>query len=282
MTVDSTARPSHYVGSARSNDLEGKVCVVIGGGSIAPGWGIGKAISVAYARAGAKVLVCDRSLAAATETTDIIREEGGAAHALEVDAVDPKSVQAAIDAAIREFGSLDVIHNNVGIGKAGASANTSPEEWRGIADANLLALHISAQAAIPEMKKQGGGVILTTSSITSKRFIGLPHLAYSVTKAAANHFSRCIAVEYARDGIRSNALVAGLIDTPRIRVTLQKTYGLDEEAMVARRNEQVPLGFMGDAWDIANAAVFLASDKARYITGTELMIDGGLSVAART
>jgi len=279
--TDPSAQGGRHAGPAAGSDLEGKVCMVVGGGSIAPGWGIGKAICVAYARAGAKVLVCDRSLPAATETAEIVRGEGGSALPLEVDAVDPDSVQAAVDAAAREFGGLDVLHNNVGIGKAGESSKTSPQEWRAIADANLLALHISAQCAIPAMKKRGGGVILTTSSITSKRFIGLPHLAYSVTKAAANHFSRCLAVEYAADGIRSNALVAGLIDTPRIRVTLQKTYGLDEEAMVERRNRQVPLGFMGDGWDIANAAVFLASDKARYITGTELLIDGGLSVAAR-
>lgn len=267
---------------AASTDLAGKTCLVVGGGSIAPGWGIGKAMSVAYARAGAKVLVCDRVLAAAAETAEIVRSEGGHAHPFEMDAVDPASVAAAVASAVEHFGSLDVLHNNVGIGKAGPSSATSAEDFRRVTDANLLALHISAQAAIPVMERQGGGVILTTSSITSLRFLGFPHLAYSVTKAAANHFSRAIAAEYAGAGIRANTLVVGLMDTPRIRITLQKTYGTDEGAMLKKRNDQVPLGFMGDAWDVAHAAVFLASDKARYISGAELVIDGALSATVRT
>jgi NAD(P)-dependent dehydrogenase (short-subunit alcohol dehydrogenase family) len=270
-------------GAARDGgDLAGKACIVIGGGSIAPGWGIGKAISVAYARAGAKVLVCDRNLDAATETAGIIESEGGIAIPVALDATDPAGVQAAVQKADDAFGSVDVLHNNVGIGKSGDSGQTSPEEWRAIADANLLALHIATQAVLPVMKRQHAGVILTTSSIGSLRYLGFPHLAYNVTKAAANHFSRLIAVEYAPYGIRANTLVAGLMDTPRIRVTLQKTYASSEAEMIERRNLQVPLGFMGDGWDVAHAAVFLASDKARYISGAELVIDGALTATTHT
>lgn len=255
--------------------------MVVGGGSIAPGWGIGKALAVAYARAGAKVIVCDRVRAAAEETAAIVAGEGGEALALETDATDPASVAAAVMSGLDRFGGIDVLHNNVGIGKAGPSANTTPDDWRRIADANLLALHVATQAVLPGMKQRRRGVILTTSTIGSLRFIGYPHLAYNVTKAAANHFSRHIAVEYAPFGIRAVTLVAGLMDTPRIRITLQKTYGTDEAAMVERRNAQVPLGFMGDGWDVAHAAVFLASNKARYISGTEIVIDGALSATSR-
>jgi NAD(P)-dependent dehydrogenase (short-subunit alcohol dehydrogenase family) len=267
---------------SNSSELVGKTCMVIGGGSIAPGWGIGKAICVAYARAGAKVLVCDRDLKAAEETAAIIKNEGHVARAFGVNATDTAGIAAAVQTAVEEFGSLDVLHNNVGFGKAGDSTQTSAEEWRAIADANLLSVHIATQAAIPVLKAQGGGVILTTSSVGSLRYLGFPHLAYNVTKAAANHFSRLIAVEYAPFGIRANTLVVGLMDTPRIRVTLKKTYGTSEDEMIQQRNAQVPLGFMGNGWDVAHAAVFLASDKARYISGAELVIDGALTATTRS
>ena len=261
--------------------LADKVCVVMGGGTIAPGWGIGKAIAVAYARAGAKVIVADINPITAAETVNKIAEEGNTAVACPVDVTDPGSVATVVQTALRSFGGIDVLHNNVGIGKAGASELTTVEDWRRITDANLLSLHIAAQAVIPEMKKRGGGVILCTSSINSMRHIGLPHLAYGVTKAAANHFTRLLAVEYAQFGIRANSIVVGMVDTPRIRKTMLGVYGGDEEQMLKKRNAQIPLGFMGDAWDVANAALFLASDRARFITGTELVLDGGLTATVR-
>lgn len=264
-----------------SRDLENKTCLVIGGGSIAPGWGIGKAIAVAYARAGARVVVADMNPDAAAETAEIIARENGQAIPCQLNATDPDSVAGAVGLAIETYGSLDVVHNNVGIGKAGDPAETSVEDWRRIADANLLALHVSTQAAIPQMKKQGSGVILTTSTIGSIRHIGVPHIAYGATKAAANHFSKLIAVEYAPFGIRANAIVVGMLDTPRIRLTMMGAYGGDEAAMLETRNRQVPLGFMGNAWDVAHAATFLASDKARYISGAELVIDGALTATLR-
>lgn len=267
----------------KTNDLKDRTCVVMGGGSVSPGWGIGKAISVAYARAGGKVAVCDRILSAAESVVDVIRGEGGAAEAFEVDAADEKSVAGVVAAIRARFGSIDVLHNNIGIGKAGDSGNTSGADWQRISDANLLSVHLATQAVIPHMKENRRGVVLTTSSVGSLRYLGFPHLAYNVTKAAANHFSRLVAAEYAEFGIRANTLVVGLMDTPRIRVTLKNSaYGSSEEDMLARRNKQVPLGFMGDAWDVAHAAVFLASDKARYISGAELVIDGALTATTRS
>ena len=256
--------------------------MVVGGGSAAPGWGIGKAICVAYARAGAKVVVCDRDIDAARAVADLTSSEGSEALPVPMDAADATSVQKSVRLACERFGRVDVLHNNVGIGKAGSSENTSADDWRRISDANLLALHVATQAVIPQMKEQGSGVILTTSSVGGIRYLGFPHLAYNVTKAAAIHFSRLIAVEYAPFNISANTLVVGLMDTPRIRNTLQKTYGASEDDMLARRNAQVPLGSMGNAWDVAYAAVFLASDKARYISGTELVIDGALTATTRT
>lgn len=260
-----------------TQDLANKTCLIIGGGSIAPGWGIGKAIAVAYARAGGRVVVTDINPDAAAETAEIIRNEGGQAVSCALSATDPSSVGAAVALSIETFGSLDVLHNNVGIGKAGDPAETSVEDWRRISDANLLALHVATQAVVPQMKKQRSGVILTTSTIGSLRHIGTPHIAYGVTKAAANHFSKLIAVEYAPYGIRANAIIVGMLNTPRIRLTMMAAYGGDERAMIDKRNKQVPLGFMGDAWDVAHAATFLASDKARYISGTELVVDGALT-----
>lgn len=268
-------------GSTAMEDLAGKVCLVIGGGAMSEGWSIGRALSVSYARAGAKVVVCDRLGAAAEAVADQIVSEGHEAVPVEVEASKADSIAAAVAVAKDRFAKVDVLHNNVGIGKAGNSADTSPDDWRRIADANLLSLHIASQAVIPLMKDNGGGVILTTSTVGSLLYLGFPHLAYNVTKAAANHFSRLIAAEYASFRIRANTLIVGLMDTPRIRTTLQRTYGGSEDGMLRQRNAQVPIGFMGNAWDVAHAAVFLASDKARYISGTELVIDGALTATTR-
>lgn len=263
-------------------ELEGKIAVVLGGGSIGVGWGIGKAISVAYAKAGAHVVVADQQQTAADETLAIISEEGGAGEAHPVDVTDDEHLAALLSAVVAAHGRIDILHCNVGLGKAGPSENTSAAEWRKIADANLTSLHVAATVAVPAMRASGGGVILATSSIAGIRHVGYPHLAYGATKAAANHFMRLLAVENAQYGIRANTIVAGLIDTPRIEKTLAKSYGdrkMDD--IKAVRAKQCPLGRMGTAFDIANAAVFLASDRAGYITGTEIVVDGGLSATVR-
>lgn len=261
--------------------LEGKVCLVLGAGSRSSEWAIGKAIAVAYARAGAQVVVGDVELSAAEAVADLIESEGGVALAQAVDVCDESSVGDAVSATVERFGTICVLHNNVGIGKSGPSADTSTADWRRISDANLLSLHIATQKVLPVMKRAGTGVVLNTSSITSLSHIGVNHLAYGVTKAAANHFCKLIAVEYASSGIRANAIVVGTVDTPRIRSTMLAAYG-NEEEMLRKRVAQIPLGFMGNAWDVANAAVFLASDRARFISGIELIVDGALTATTRT
>lgn len=261
--------------------LAGRACLVLGAGAASAGWAIGQAIAIAYARAGAQVMVGDLNLEAAKATVDFIHSQGYQAQACQVDVTAEASVQSAVSQTVSHFGGLHVLHNNVGIGKSGASSRTTASDWQRIADANLLALHLASQAAIPVMRQAGSGVILCTSSVASQRYVGIPHLAYGVTKAATNHFCKMMAVEYASDNIRVNSLVVGLVDTPRIRKTMMGTYGEDERAMVNRRNAQIPLGKMGDAWDVANAAVFLASDRARFISGIDLVIDGGMSATVR-
>lgn len=259
--------------------LQDKVVVVTGAGSVAAGWGIGKATAVACARAGARLVAADIDADAARETAAIITGEGGEALSLQVDVGDPQSVAALAATAVERFGRVDVIHNNVGIGKVGGPLDVELEDWELIHRTNVTALLIAAKAFLPGMRERRGGVFLTTSSVAGQRYVGFPHLAYSVTKAAATHFTRMIAAQYAGDGIRAVTIVPGLMDTPRIRLTVARAFpDLPFEELRRKRDQQVPMGMMGDGWDVANAAVFLASDEARYITGTELVVDGGLSL----
>jgi len=265
-----------------SQELANRIALVIGAGSIAEGIGIGRAIAICMARAGAHVIAADVDPVSAADTVRLIHDEGGKAEARTVDVLKDSSVTDLIGDIEERHGRLEILHCNVGLGKSGPSQNTSPADWRRISDANLTSLHVAAQAALPMMRAQGRGVITVTSSIASIRHVGYPHLAYSATKAGANQFARALAVELAPEGIRVNAIIAGLIDTPRIGITLAKSYGDKTEAQMREaRARQCPLGRMGSAWDIAEAAVFLASDRAGYITGTELVVDGGLSASIR-
>ncbi|MBA4790269.1 MAG: SDR family oxidoreductase [Rhizobiales bacterium] len=263
-------------------ELQDRVAVVLGGGSIGPGWGIGKAICAAFAKEGARVVVADRDLSSAEDTRDLIAKDGGAATAEAVDVSDDDALTGCLKRTLDTFGRIDVLYFNVGIGKAGPSVETSGADWRRISDANLTALHVAATTVLPAMREQHAGVILATSSIAGMREVGYPHLAYGATKAALIHYLRLLAVENAPFGIRANTIVPGLIDTPRIEKTVAGAYaGADLAAMKARRAAQCPLGRMGTAFDVAEAALFLASDRASYITGTELLVDGGLAATTR-
>lgn len=273
--LDSAPGPAHAAASAR---LDGRVVFVAGGGSAGPGWSIGRASCVTYARLGASVCVADRDRESAELTRACVESEGGKAITLVGDVADPGDVARLFAEARAAFGPIDVLHHNVGIGKVGGPCDIALEDWDRINDVNVRSLLLASREVLPEMAQRGRGVVLAISSVAGMRYVGYPHLAYSVTKAALTHFTRMIALQYAAQGIRANTIVPGLIDTPRIAQTVAKMYSnesLDEAR--AARDRQVPVGRMGSAWDIANAAAFLASDAAAYVTGTELVVDGGLT-----
>lgn len=259
-------------------DLTNRVIFVSGGGSAGPGWSIGRASCVTYARLGAKVCVVDRDQASAEETTQIILGEGGIAQTFVGDVSEEQDVTRLFSDARKEFGPIDVLHHNVGIGKVGGPIETSAADFDRIHKVNVRSLLLAAQEVLPEMASRRSGNIIAISSVAGMRYLGYPHLAYSVTKAANTQFIRMIAQQYANTGIRANTVVPGLIDTPRIAHTVAKMFsenGIDEAR--AARDRQVPLGRSGTAWDVAHACAFLVSDAASYITGTELVVDGGLT-----
>ena len=263
---------------ALPTDLTGRVAFVAGGGSAGPGWSIGRAACITYARQGARVCVADRDAASAEETTALIHAEGGEAVTLIGDVALEADVLRLFAEAKAHFGPIDVLHHNVGIGKTGGPMETSAEDLDRIHAVNVRSLLLSSQQVLPGMVARGGGSIIAISSVAGMRYVGYPHLAYSVTKAAVTQFTRMVAQQYAPHGIRANTVVPGLIDTPRIATTVAKMFSdtsLDEAR--AARARQVPLGRMGTAWDVAHACAFLASDAAAYVTGTELVVDGGIT-----
>ena len=220
----------------------------------------------------------DRDPASAAETTALIHAEGGSAHTFVGDVALEADVERLFDQARSQFGPIDVLHHNVGIGKTGGPMETSAEDFDRIHSVNVRSLLLATQQVLPDMTARGRGSIVTISSVAGMRYIGYPHLAYSVTKAAVVQFTRMLAQQYAGSGIRANTVVPGLIDTPRIANTVANMFSagnLDEAR--AARDQQVPMGKMGSAWDIAHACAFLASDAAAYITGTELVVDGGIT-----
>lgn len=258
--------------------LKGKTAIVFGAGSSGPGWGNGKAAAVAYAREGARVICIDLVQAAADETAAIISEEGGEALAIAADVTKQGSVDDAVATTMARFGGIQILHNNVGVTHMGGPVELSEEKFRAALDLNLGSVYRTAKAVIPAMLASGGGAIVNISSLAAIRWTGYPYFAYYATKAAVNQATMALAMQYARQNIRANCIMPGLIDTPLIYKQISGQYASVDE-MVAARNAAVPMGKMGTAWDIAAAAVFLASDEAAFITGVCLPVDGGQSCA---
>ncbi|NRG19544.1 SDR family oxidoreductase [Rhizobiales bacterium] len=261
--------------------LADKVALVVGAGSIGPGWGNGKAAAVLFAREGAKVVCADINEAAAEETRSIIEGEGGSAIALKCDVTNSAEVKAMVARAVDAYGTINVLDNNVGIAEVGGVVELPEDEWDKVNAVNLKSVFLAMKYVIPVMQKAGGGSIVNISSIASIRYTGVPYATYYATKAAVNHLTRTTAVQYASEHIRVNAVLPGLMKTPMV----EKAAGLadayaegDVEEMWRVRDAQVPMGHMGDAWDVANAALFLASDEAKYVTGIELVVDGGITL----
>ncbi|MCV0397783.1 MAG: glucose 1-dehydrogenase [Rhizobiaceae bacterium] len=259
--------------------LAGRTAIVFGAGSSGPGWGNGKAAAVAYAREGARVACIDLSAEAAEETAEIIRSEGFGATAMAADVTDLASTADAAERTVGAFGSITILHNNVGVTHMGGPVELDEAGFQAALDLNIGSVYRTAKAVLPHMLEAGGGAIVNISSLAAIRYTGYPYFAYYATKAAVNQATAALAMQYARQGIRANCVMPGLIDTPLIYKQISGQYASADD-MVAARNAMVPMGRMGTAWDVAAACVFLASDEARFITGVSLPVDGGQSCMA--
>lgn len=257
--------------------VEGKVAIVTGAGSIGPGMGNGKASSIVYAREGARVMLVDCNLEAAEETRRLIEREGGECITFRADVTKAVDCKSMVETCVKEFGRVDIMHNNVGITIPGGAVELSEENWDKIMNVNLKSMFLTAKFVLPQMEEQGGGVIINIASVNAIRSLPVIAIAYAASKAGVIALTREIAIQYAPKGIRANAILPGLMDTPMVRSSLTQSYGGSVEEMSRRRASLCPTGRQGDAWDTAYAALFLASDEAKYITGATLVVDGGLS-----
>jgi NAD(P)-dependent dehydrogenase (short-subunit alcohol dehydrogenase family) len=269
-------------------DLKGKVAFVTGAGSVAEGWGNGRATAVLLARQGAKVFGVDISKQALHGTATIMEQEGmrqwtGRVCNMTVSA----DVKSAVDECIAHFGSIDILVNNIGGSAPGDPVSMTEEVWDAQIDLNLKTTFLACKHVLPVMERQfedtgKGGAIVNISSIAhmSHQVGGRVNVAYAAAKAGIGAFSRSTAIAYVKKGVRVNTVVVGVMDTPLVSARLVKQLATsDAQALIASRHAATPMGFMGDAWDVANAVVFLASDEARYITATQIVVDGGVTAA---
>jgi len=257
--------------------LKNKVAVIVGGGqSEGETVGNGRATAIRFAREGAAVLVVDRDLDSAEETVKTIASEDGNASAVYSDVTREEDCKAMVIECLSRFGRIDVLHNNVGRSEGDAATTELEEEnWLALMDVNLKSAVFTCKHVLPIMRKQGAGVITnisSTSSVCSRQT-----LAYKTAKAGINAMTQNMAIENAAYGVRVNAILPGLMDTPMAIERRARERKVPRQTVRDERDGQVPLGKMGTAWDVAAAAVFLASEEANYITGVLLAVDGGLS-----
>jgi NAD(P)-dependent dehydrogenase (short-subunit alcohol dehydrogenase family) len=261
--------------------LQGKIAIVVGAGqSPGEGMGNGRATVLRFAQEGAKVMALDRNLASAEETAAMAKKEGGDCVALEADVTKEATLQAAIAAAHQRWGRVDILHNNVGVSIAGGDASPleiTEEAFDRIAAINLRGTIMTCKHALPIMRQQRSGAIINISSVAA--WESYPFVAYKATKAGMIAFTQQLAIQNAAFGIRANVILPGLMDTPMAVDTRARTSGKPRAQVAAERDARVPLrGRMGTASDVANAALFLASDEASFITGVALPVDGGAMV----
>jgi len=258
--------------------VAGKVTLVFGGGACGPGWGNGKAAAMVYAREGARVAIVDIRQDAAQETCTLLRAEGFDARAYTADVTDSNAVAHVVQQTARDFGGIDILHNNVGITRMGSVEELAETDWQQVIDTNLKGVFLTCKHVIPLMLAQSeqgrNGAIVNISSLASQQINNYPYLPYYAAKAGLNHLTRALAVQYAARGIRCNAILPGVIDTPLIYQQISAQFANIDD-MLRMRHAASPTGCMGQAWDVAYAALYLASDEARYINGVCLPVDGG-------
>jgi NAD(P)-dependent dehydrogenase (short-subunit alcohol dehydrogenase family) len=258
--------------------LQGKVAIVTGAGSVGPGWGNGRATAVRFAEEGAKIFAVDRNPDATAETVERVKAVGGEVAVHQCDVTNSKSVAAMVEACLAHYGRIDVLVNNVGGSAHGGPVEMSEEVWDAQVDFNLKSVFLTLKYVLPVMERQKSGSIVNLASTSGIRFTGAFQVGYAATKAGVIQLSRVVAVQYAAKGIRVNTVIPGQLHTPMVEARLaRQRAGGDVEALLAQRQKRIPIGFMGDGRDTANAALFLASDEARFVTGTELVVDGGMS-----
>jgi NAD(P)-dependent dehydrogenase (short-subunit alcohol dehydrogenase family) len=259
--------------------LQGKIAVVVGAGQT-PGEtvGNGRAMALLFAREGASVLCIDRMADRAAETVSLIAEEGGAASGLAADIVKGADCARVVEEAKARYGRLDILVNNVGIGGGDAPAHRLEEAaFDRILSVNLKGMWLTIKAALPVMREQGGGAIVNISSLAARA--GGIQLAYELSKAGVNRLTTSVAQSNARYGVRCNAIMMGYMDTPMAVSGIATATGRPTSEVRAERDARVPLGGkMGDGWDTAYAALFLASDEAKFISGAILPVDGGMGI----
>lgn len=262
--------------------MQDKVVMVMGAGSVGPGWGNGRAIAVKMVEQGAKVMAFDIDGQRLEETiaraAAVAAVHGGSINTATCDVRDSASVGQAAKLALARFGRIDVLVNNVGGSAAGGPVEMAEEVWDAQVDSNLKSVFLACKYVLPIMIDQKGGAIINIASTSGIRWTGSAQIAYAATKAGVIQMGKVLAVQYAKTGIRVNTVVPGQLHTPMVEARLAgQRAGGDVEQLLNQRQARIPLPFMGDGTDTANAVMFLASDEARFITGTEIFVDGGMS-----
>jgi NAD(P)-dependent dehydrogenase (short-subunit alcohol dehydrogenase family) len=269
---------NEIIAAEKSARLKDKVAIVTGAGCVGPGWGNGRAVAVLFAQAGARIFAVDKNPEAMEETVRRVREVGGDITAYGCDVTDSAAVQAMVEACREKYGRVDVLVNNVGGSSAGGPVALSEEAWDKQVAFNLKSVYLTCKHVLPVMEAQGSGSIVNTASTSGMRWTGSAQVAYAACKAGVIQLGKVVAGEYAKKGIRVNTVVPGQLHTPMVEVRLAgQRSGGDVDKLLESRVARIPLGFMGDGRDTANAALFLASDEARFVTGTEIVVDGGMT-----
>ncbi|CAN7764586.1 SDR family oxidoreductase [Variovorax sp. LjRoot175] len=258
--------------------FENKVAIVTGAGCVGAGWGNGRAIAVRLAEEGAKVLAVDRDRARLDETLDLAGDARASITPWVCDVTSSASVAAMAGACLETYGTIDILVNNVGGSAAGGPVELAEEVWDSQIDINLKSVFLTCKHVLPTMLAKGAGSIVNIASTSGLRWTGSAQVAYAATKAGVIHLSRVVAVQHAAQGVRVNCVVPGQLHTPMVETRLAKQRaGGDVDALLAQRQKRIPIGFMGDGRDTASAVLYLASDEARFVTGTELVVDGGMT-----